>query len=488
MKQRNLSELLLDANASINLGGQETLYHPPFFKCANQTHYPFRLLNHPNELDSIGNYFSGSVYKFGEDQYPGDRTDLYDMWSLSWAAFLRAIGISSPWLIDDIGFCHPEELQGRDLIIQPSTWNLKDDEILKKAHDALRSWTAFGYHLLDLVFDWHQKGDSAVSLFHHEAVESATTWIEPVFRTLRSPKHYSIIERIQPTWTYFSDLQRGITVAQLQQDRMDALKFVLKPFAPLYYDGKNALLVQANGIENGIPLKTVRLAKCLMKLTNEPFDSPTILPLNSHCIFLGDRTLIAIRDNCGSQNYVDERENFLKMRSAGDNFFCVNSYIEWNDQIDSQDFEDLCAELLRREPGVRNVQTVGNTHDRDGGADMLVNWVLPYNCDGSNESATENRKVVVQVKFRRRTIGKRYVQDIRDTLDRYNASGFLLIALPKISSDLVRHLDHMSDKHGLYIDSWEKQDLEVRMRGNSDIIKRYPQVAKISEINENGSK
>ncbi len=114
-----------------------------------------------------------------------------------------------------------------------------------------------------------------------------------------------------------------------------------------------------------------------MDKTGGPCDRPLLLPIDSHCIFLGDKTLIAIRENCGREVYDAERKRFLKRRTAEDQVFFADSRTDWYSSLDAGNFENLFVDLLRREPGVSRAKPVGGVNDRDSSRDILIDWTIP---------------------------------------------------------------------------------------------------------------
>ena len=221
--------LLANAARSIFTGGNETLHSPPFLSCGADTHEPFRIEDHPLRFseedgrDRAGMALSGIV-STNEWHYEGERTDLHDIWSLCWAAFLRAAGIASPWLIDEEVWGVPSELSRRHLVIPPHSWPLQDDGAFAKARASLNAWTAFAYHLLDNVFDWQHAGWRPVGVVSYDGVKPAANWIEPVLRTLRHPRDFTTSKRIGPNWIYLSALPRGVSILRLSKVRVRELK------------------------------------------------------------------------------------------------------------------------------------------------------------------------------------------------------------------------------------------------------------------------
>ena len=181
----------------------------------------------------------------------------------------------------------------------------------------------------------------------------------------------------------------------------------------------------------------------------------------------------------------------FQRRESENRVFFAESKISWNVPINAKSLENLCLELLLREPGVLRAKSVGDTNDRDGGRDILIDWNLPtQHAESSHESISENNpvsggvkttRIIAQVKYRsKKTIGKRDVQDIRDTLEHYDADGFLLIAHPKVSSSLFDHLEKLRNSTNLLTEWWDSADLDRKLRKHPDIARRYPDILQIT--------
>jgi hypothetical protein len=125
------------------------------------------------------------------------------------------------------------------------------------------------------------------------------------------------------------------------------------------------------------------------------------------------------------------------------------------------------------------VQPAGPPNERDQGRDLVVNWFTPPGlgqrvapAEAESASRSMTRKILVQVKTRSKTVGKADVRDVRDTLDRHNADGFLLVAHPGWSNDLFNYLEGLAEK-GLWISIWGPLQLEERLRRRPLVAHRF---------------
>ncbi len=473
--------------ATLHKGGKKTLIEPPRFACSDRTHTPFRITN--AQLVDVENdelLISGIVRTAGIE-FDGDRSDLHQSFGLVWAAILRAFGISSPYLSFEPHMFTPGEIGAAHLAFTQSPWNLDKDNIAS-GRSSMNAWTAFIFHLLEEVFCWRRvnsspRPDPGTTDF------TEPSWIEPILKNLRSPADASVLNRRFPLWQYFSSLKRGVTVLRMPRIRVCNLRMILAPYAPSIADGEESLCLLANGLPNAVSYNTLKRGLKVLSLSGDKCDQVIPLPIDSHCLFIGGKTIVAIEDYCGKDRFNVERDRMLTRRSKENDVFFTEASVSWNTPLNAVEFENLCLDLVKREPGVIRAKPVGTTNDRDGGRDILVTWIIPTDHttdavteESVQESAGRSRSVdvICQVKSHSKTIGKRDVQDIRDMLDHHGADGFLLIAYPRISSALVDHMENLRRNTTQATDWWDAEDLEERLRRHPDIARKYPDLVTLT--------
>ena len=486
-----MENLLSKTISTLHQGGQETLNNPPNFPCSDQIHEPFRLFENPAPFhDNQHNFLWGIVSTSG-GQFDGDRTDIHDIFSLIWGAILRAFGLSSVWLIDDPHMFAPGEIGARLLIFNQCPWNISEDKF-EEARKSMNAWSSFAFHMLDDVFNWG-RGEPTIRLdLSITLQEQKLKWSDKVIKYLKTPKDVTINKRLWPFWIYFASHNSGVTIVRMPKIRVLYLKTILLPFVPAVANGEKNLVLFANGIPNAVSYNVIKKAMKLLSLSGDACNDPLLLPIDSHCLFIGDKTIVALRSDCGRGEYESEKKLMISRRSRENHVFFTDSSINWHTPINERDFEDLCLYLIRREPGVIRAKPVGTIYDRDGGKDILIDWKIPVPHRSNNENRNmENKKkissegtniirVIAQVKSRSKSVGKRDVQDIRDTLEHHKAEGFLLIAFPQTSSALVDHLDNLRRTKNSYIEWWESSDIENKLRRHPDIAMRYPRLVTLN--------
>lgn len=449
-------------------------FRPPLTPCSYEEHEPFRVIKNiisiPYETNSeIKNRESiiGTV-QTSSWNFNGDRTDLNDTWSLCWAAFLRSFGVVSPYLVAESGYTGiPGEISARHLFCSIPAPLINEKEAIK----SFQAWAAMAFHLLDDVFDWRATFSGA-GKYHWEAgIEQLAPWLPKLLKEIGQSESYNFVSRRKPNWVYYSDFKKNISIVRMARPRMLALQIILAFKPDNSVKTKKSYCIVERGIPNAIPIRTFNKGLKYLDICEGKTEHRQVIPLENACLFLGERTLITIYKDCSAERFYEEKEAIEKNRKAENLVFFSNAKINWKENPNPNDMESLAADLLSEEAGVVSVKQVGATNDRDGGKDLIIN-VLGH---GSDEQVKEHR-VLVQVKCRAQSVGKRDVQDIRDTVDHHDADGYLLLAYPRITSQLFDNLDKMKTTKRFYIDWWIKQDWEERLRRLPHIAQRYPSV------------
>lgn len=467
------------------LGGKELFLKPPLFACSYEPHFPFTLGLQPLETPT-GLLIHGQVRVSGA-YFVGDRTDVHEMFSLMWAAFARAFGLASPFLIDEPHGFVPGELGARHVVFDQCPWNVLDAAEFEAGLKAMTAWTALASHFLADVFRWDQSNTPRARRpndWKHQA-----EWMLGIKRYLRSPDDFTSSYRPFPLWYYCASLRRGVMVTRMPRNRLRHLRNILSKFDDAKSFSDDAVSIFANGIGNSIPQKIVNRALKILALSEKiDEDSTMLIPIDSHCILIGNRTIVAVRGDCGRAHFERERAKTLQRQDAENAVFFSDSVICWKLPLHPGDFEELCLDLLVREPSVVRAKPVGGVNDRDAGRDIEMEVAIPthshaHKFDGeSPEGKIRHARVITQIKSRRRPIGKQDVQDIRDTLEHHDANAYLLIAHPRISAPLFDHLSNLNSKGQIRVEWWEAKDIESRLRRHPDIARRYPRLLSLDAI------
>lgn len=463
----------------LNSLGQEILKLP----CAAELHHPFALSGNANDIGVYGHVRTSSW----EFDGCGGRTDAHDVYSALWAAVLRANGAASSQLVDIEGWCGFPELESRVLIFHQLSSSI--GAIAQRSEQAkaqLSAHSAWAWHALSEVFGWEHlgKGDDSWS-------DQPPPFCERIRHFLSwQPTDTLMGVRKKPDWMYFSDHKHGISIVVFPLHCALPLRLALAAYEPEALQGQQRTAIVAGGLYNAIPNNLIRRGVKLLHAVEHrgsvpwkgagahPLDRAiALIPLESHCVMVGMQTVVIQRGNCGLRSYEAERTKFLQRRAAENSIFHADISFTWSTNLAGDRFEELIYALLQKEQGVEWVRQAGPTHEPDGGRDLIAFWTLPPAPGSSAKDPQADppfrpRRVLVQVKASRSSVGKSKVRDIRDTLERYDADGYFLVAFPQPARSLVEHLE-LLPQNGMWCDWWDRAQIETRLRKHVELCSRF---------------
>ena len=140
-----------------------------------------------------------------------------------------------------------------------------------------------------------------------------------------------------------------------------------------------------------------------------------------------------------------------------------------------QDEQQLIADIIEYQQPDTTVRLVGRTNNPDGGRDIII-----------RRKEGENRKLTIcQCKAYQNSANKSHVTDIRDTLDYYEATGFLLAVTSDITAPLIDHLTSLEKKYD--VDWWTRRELFKIMRQYPSLVNAYQDIIKVVDNKEGQS-
>ena len=221
--------------------------------------------------------------------------------------------------------------------------------------------------------------------------------------------------------------------------------------------------------------------KQIINTLGDNSDDIHFYPGENFIISIGHENIImSPSDTSGMDGYELERAHIQRQKEEWSALFSKNNYL-WSEDIDDEQFEQLCLDILKREASTIWARKVGHSRDSDYGKDIILEKretdLLPSN---SNVDVQITKKtIVVQCKVSKKNTGKAQVQDIRDTIDYHDADGFLLITSSRITSALADHLNSLREKGSYLIDWWGRDELEDILDKNSELLNAYKKIVTI---------
>lgn len=461
--------------------------------CAQERHDPFVIAEETSERGGmVFGYVRTSSHQLDGC---GGRTDVHDVFSLLWACVMRASGAASSTLYSEIGFDGiEEEIYARWLVFE-QIGEFNDGSTVKQR---LLAHAAHAFHALDDVLGWeHIKYPEA----KWKDQKGEPDEIVELLNAAGELKDFGDMagRRECPDWIYAKSHEGRISVVVFPVECMFAFRHTLLAYKPSSAEGRIRTSILAGGLKNAIPKKAVSTGlKYIRAIENDdhqlpwlgldasPLDPAIItIPLESHCVFLGAQTLVAVESECGLRQFEAERTKFLERRSRENAVFAADYTFQWSQNLGGSNFEDLLYALLEREPGIIWIRQASPTNERDSGRDFIARWVVPVGVGLGAANIVETGvptpakvlNVVVQVKALNPSVGKSKVQDIRDTVERHEADGYFLIAFPQPANSLVEHLVILG-KRGVWTNWWDRAQIETRLRKHVDLLARFSDLVK----------
>jgi hypothetical protein len=200
---------------------------------------------------------------------------------------------------------------------------------------------------------------------------------------------------------------------------------------------------------------------------------PTLVFLDNKIIGVGAKYILSVDRYCGANEFKTEREKLRERHNAEFEILFQPSKLIWAAAVKDDLFENLIKDLLEREPNVSRVRKLAHTRERDGGVDLVAEWLLPKNSLTPGEDPYIKLNVIVQCKAYKNGVGKSDVQDIRDTVEHRNYDGYFLATSSYTKLSLSDHLDKLRVSGKLWVDWWTSAEIEDRLKKHEDLIKKY---------------
>lgn len=437
---------------------------------------------------SLKSPYMNSIWGFVKTsswQFNGERSDLNDLISCITALLLRTNGISVSMLTVD----HPVLDEPSGVYARVFTYerhgliNFKYSETL---FEPIRS--IFGsfvmteailgsgfspedneYPVYAIKSGFGEEWASQVAKFLHEDIEDLET--------------HNYMARTNPDFNWFHSIISGISVFSLNERFLTILKMAIGMNKCQIINGPLRKIISYGNLLNSVTLNRYELALNLMMFLegkDERPDDPALIAIENYFFLLGRNHIVSVMDDCGLKSVSLEKEAIKERQNLENKLLFPPINFVWAKKIDGGRFESMIRELLMLEPGVERVRQISNSNEPDGGRDLEAEWITKKTANIQNPEVSpyQKIKVLIQCKAYNRSIGKAQVQDIRDTIDKYNADGYFLIVSTALSTPLYDYLTKLRNKGEYWVDWWTRNELEDRLRENPEVINRYPDVIK----------
>jgi hypothetical protein len=448
--------------------------------------FPITINAEPKREDQFFVY--GHVRTYG---LAGCRTDLHDWIGSLWAICCRGLEISSVWIVDEGGFARDEEIYGHIVVFsQPSqsTYRITAEPDRLELGRIFAASNVFARVLSEV---WCACKISANDEFDYGEESIPADLLAAFPENSRDTAVYGIRSACV---NYYRDAKKDISITDFRECRewqqvsehLGERNVLRSEANSLQAESKSAVLIRSGKIRNVISRhKLARLRKMIGKLAGTVTREVYIFPCDSHLIAISQDGICSMRAESGARLYARAFRELSTLHARNATFLNQDIQFEWSANPDAGRFEHLVLDLLNGNPEVRRVRPRGHPNEPDSQNDLTAEVYISFLRNervGPQEGESENDivQLVVQCKTSIRNVGKGKVTDIRDTVDRHSADGFLLVALPGVTNDLTEYVESIRSKGLFWIDCWTKPELEAELRSNPSVAAKYPDLVTLT--------
>ncbi|SCE95430.1 Restriction endonuclease [Micromonospora echinospora] len=421
--------------------------------------------------------------------WPGDRTDLNDMYSTVlqaalWKAGLFGLATSQvPHPAKQL----PGEIWGRWLFPrQPEGPGFSGRENAIRLVVGLRVVEDVLHDLLGCALP-QEEDDHRTFEFDADAL---TSWANDVAyelfdrRDLAEDDYIGSRSSADYSWRHYRSTLNGASVFRCPAiaEKAKTALAIARPIQETPVPGGTLIDYQPLRSYKPGRLQT-RAIRLLRRLENHRSGTPLVLPLDDCLFVVGDEHLLFLPTDGGTTRYGRERERVLRWhREQAVRLFGPEEF-EWDEPINAGRFEELVRDLLIREPGVdpQRVRSMGPTTERDGGRDLVLEWMRPAMgraLEPDSERPFIRRNFIVQCKAKMKTVGVSDVHDLLTTMYHHRADGFMLVVSRRISGSLLNRLEDIRRRGDFDAEWWTRVELEDRLRQHPDLVARYRDIVR----------
>jgi Restriction endonuclease len=423
--------------------------------------------------------------------FSGERTDIHDVLSFFSAMFLRNVGVSARlWDVPNKFSRIPTELYARYLTLdQPrrSMYRL-DPQGCQQLSEILAAVRVFDVRCRQL-FQWEPNLDPHTEDTFSFNDRATRAWAAKVARVMGDHADGAKVQynrRKNPHLLYYRNVGRQVSVfrSSVLAKRMGA--FVIARQEIERMPAVTGDVFVSNESRNFVSHTTSqRIAGVMKRLEPRRRALCLMLPIDSHIMAVGVEHVLAVRHECGRVFFDSEVERLRDRRLEEDRVFFPGTTFTWAQNIRDERFEELVRDLLAVEPGVHWIRKVGPTREPDEGRDLVCEWTTLLRVgevvqDEMPPSAT--RRVIVQCKALRSSVGKSHVQDVHDTVHRHGCTGYFLAVSSQLTVSLTRFMEGLRNSTDLWADWWTRSEIEDRLRRYPEIATRYGDVVRRNDV------
>lgn len=244
----------------------------------------------------------------------------------------------------------------------------------------------------------------------------------------------------------------------------------------------------SNETKNIISFKNIRwVNNILSKLNSNLDDELSLIPLENFCVASKGEYILFLNRDCGRKRFEQERERIRQRHNKEAKILFPITSFTWSNNIDDEEFELMILDLVNLEKEVEWARKASVSRERDEGKDLIAEWrtpPLPGQFVKKGENPFTVRRVIIQCKASKSSVGKSKVQDIRDTVEYHNAQGYFLAVSSHLATTLTDHLLKLRDEGKYWIDWWTRVEIEERLKGLPEIVAKYSNIIQAKNLDK----
>ncbi len=423
----------------------------------------------------------------------GDRTDMNDIFSFLPALFMRVNEINISCTLLDIehpigqgknGSISEVEVYARYISFTQPYQNgflpcsKESLNTIEKILDTVTQYEVSLYHFIESSADLKSKCVYQDLDLH--------VWAMKLVKVLKeNPTSDSILYnmRVNPSWYYFRSKREGVSVVFAPKTAFMLREMISRKTNVHNYHSEGFSFYKTSITLNAFSDSNKSKILSVFEALGEVLGLVVFVPIENRLIAISEKHIVSLECECDRKIYSFGKEAVIQRRKEEQSILFDGNIYKWAPKIDGSRFEELTRELLIRRHGVIKVKNTSVTNEPDANADLICIWDSPALTDmpqDEKHGPVQRRKIVVQCKGWSKNIGKNDIPSIRDTLDRFEASGMLVVSSKSIARSLFDHMVALRRK-GIWADYWDRAELEDMLDCNPDLVSKYNDIVSFDE-------
>jgi len=412
--------------------------------------------------------------------WDGERTDLNDLLSVLPAAFFRLVRPFMSCVLYDIE--HPVggmpecEVYARYIGFgQPEgSLSLSEDSV-DRLKGILAAFVLYEHSVgLFLMFDRSVKASYS---FKDEELKAWVVRVQAALDLTASESEWTYNLRTNPHWMFFRSLEAGASVYHSPKTAVALREFMSGGAAWTEMSGPTVRFFKSELAHNAASNEDISRCSRVLERLEGNAAGHAFIPFENRLVGIGADHVVILEVDCDRAVYNSGRDAVVQRQRLEHEVLFDGRVYSWAQKVDGGRFEEFTRDLLSRRSGVVHVRQTSVTNEGDANADLLCIWEVPSLADVKQPDKSvplERRTLVVQCKAWSRAVGKNDIPDIRDTLDRHEASGILIVAM-SVRRSLVEHLAILR-KQDIWADYWGRGEIEEQLDANPDLVRKYADI------------